>query len=94
MLRWKLYGLLMGVWSLGATAFIGYDRWNHFASEQLAQATERGRREILGRIIQETAKCRPFTVANGEENTELVGTRCLAQSQQAQAAPQNPALPR
>jgi hypothetical protein len=73
---------------LCVTAFLGYDRWNHFAAEELARAAEGGRREVLGRVLEEAAKCRPFTVANGEENTELIGTRCLSQAR-ATAAPQD-----
>jgi hypothetical protein len=70
------------------TAFLGYDRWNHFAAEELARAADQGRSEVLGRVVQEAAKCRPFTVANGEENVELIGTRCLPQAR-ATTAPQD-----
>lgn len=91
MSRSSLSWALLATWSIGTTAFIGYDRWMHFAEEQLASASEQGRREILTRVLQEAEKCRPFAVVNGEENAELVATRCLrpheVQSQPGQPEP-------
>ena len=84
---------LLGAWAVGVSVFLGYDRWNHFAAEVVARASEQARREVLGQVVQEAAKCRPFTVANGEENAELIGTRCLTQAQSRPTAPQDAPSP-
>jgi hypothetical protein len=85
----KILVAVLGVWSFGSTAFIAYDRWRHFAAEELARAADQGRREILGQIIREAAKCRPFSAANGEQTAELIGTSCLSQG----ASPERGAPP-
>jgi hypothetical protein len=85
----KIIVAVLGVWSIGSAAFIVHDRWHHFAAEELARAVDQGRREILGQIIREAAKCRPFSAANGEQTAELIGTSCLSHG----ASPESGAPP-
>jgi hypothetical protein len=80
MSSFKLLAAFLGAWSFAATGFIAYDRWQHFAAEELARAAEQGRREVLGQVIREAAKCRPFNVVNGDQSAELVGASCLSRS--------------
>lgn len=72
--------LLVVVWAIAATGYVVVDRWSHFVADELSRATEQGRREILSRVIQESAPCRPFTVATAEDRAELIAVRCLSQA--------------
>jgi hypothetical protein len=79
MQRGKLVIAALVAWSIATTAFIGYDRWHRFATQELERAADQSRRQILGQILGEAAKCRPFTVANGDQNAQLIGVSCLQQ---------------
>lgn len=72
------------VWIIFSAIYIINDQWKDFQTIQVRQAYNAGVSASVRTLIQESAKCAPVPLFNGDQKTEVIAVKCLQQAKEQQ----------
>lgn len=70
------------VWIIFSIGYVGYDQWWKFRAWQFQAGYQAAITDSVKAIMDQSDKCLPTTVTNGDKKVEIIATSCLQQPQE------------
>lgn len=74
--------LLVIVWIVFSAGYIAYDQWQDFKTGQMQVAYQQGLIDSVRTIMNESTKCQPIPLLDGDKQVNIIAVECLQQVEQ------------
>ncbi|MCA9385132.1 hypothetical protein KC717_00625 [Candidatus Dojkabacteria bacterium] len=73
----SIFKIAIILYILGSLVYIGYQQWQNFQRNVVAEATRQGQTAALNSVLQLASGCNAFTVEANGTRVQLVNISCL-----------------
>lgn len=84
--KYPIVKIVLIVWLVFSVLYVLGSEYNRLKNFVAASSYDRGLRDAVVRVIQESQQCQPFPVSYEDKQVRLLNFECLQQAAEEQAA--------